>query len=597
MKRSWRLRPIGRWPSRVGGALVATALVVAMSPAAGGARAERAAPSTMTPGEHLAILAKYGKNYLARLRPEVVQRLSAGGQTLVKIAQDDGKLQSLAANASSTLRRQSTRAQGPRAARAGFANDTFAAEDFFSRLTGMTQSETSTAWCGSNALIGFNDSGSLVSTLFLAQSPSGSLSFTGWAQSTNAGRGYTDRGALLADPIPGDLMFRDLLGDPVVGCTSQRNFYFASLAVDTGPGAAFANTDITVSASTDGGTTFGPAVAASAKDANLHFLDKPWMAVEPGRTASPSDDVLHVAYLDFDLTGLEGGGPCPEQVRLAMEYVRSTDGGRQWSRPQVLEETCELDGSLQAAQVEVGPGDAVYVAWERFAPDGAVREIRIRRSSDLGATFGPTVTAGPITGIGDGSALQGLFRTGLDLQGLAVDQSSGPRRGTVYITYHDGNARQKPDPAGFCNAAPTYCFGDVYLTKSTNGGTTWSAPVRINNDDITVGIDQWFPALDVDSTGAVWVSYYDRRRDERNFLIDTFVARSGNGGSTWTNTRATAAQFPPITGWQDVFVNPAYMGDYIAIAADLTGRNAGVIAAWGDNALGDANVVQRRFEG
>jgi len=39
------------------------------------------------------------------------------------------------------------------------------------------------------------------------------------------------------------------------------------------------------------------------------------------------------------------------------------------------------------------------------------------------------------------------------------------------------------------------------------------------------------------------------------------------------------------------------MGDYIAGAADATGRFPGVIAAWGDNALGDANVVQRRFEG
>ncbi|MET0418648.1 MAG: sialidase family protein [Actinoplanes sp.] len=568
-----------------------------MTPAASGAEAQQAAPSAMTLGEHLAILAKYGQNYVERLRPEVLQRLSAGGQTLIKLAQDKDRLQSLAANAASALRRQSIRAQGPRAARPGFANDTFAAEDFYSRLTGMTQSETTASWCGPNALIGFNDSGSFVSTAFLAQSPSGSLSFNGWARSADAGRHYIDRGALLADPIPGNLMFRDLLGDPVIGCTGPQNFYYASLAMDTGPGAAFATSDVTVSASTDGGTTFAPAVAASAKDANLHFLDKPWLAVEPGRTFASSDDVLHVAYLDIDLTGVAGaGGPCPDQAHFALEYVRSTDGGRNWSAPTVLDEACELDASLQAAQVEAGPGDAVYVAWERFAADGAARETRIRRSADLGTTFVPAATVAPVTGIGDGNVLQGQFRTGLDLQGLAVDQSRGPRAGTVYVTYHDGSARQKPDPAGFCNASATYCFGDVYLVRSTNGGATWSAPVRINNDDITLGIDQWFPAVDVDSTGAVWVSYYDRRRDVRNFLIDTFVARSADGGSTWANMRATEAQFPPITGWQDVVVNPAYMGDYIAVTADVTGRNPGAIAAWGDNALGDANVVQRRFE-
>ncbi len=597
MKRWWDLRPAGRWPSRVGGALVATALVVTLGPVPGGARAEQAAPSSVTPGQHLAMLAKYGKNYLSRLRPEVVQRLSAGGQTLIKIAQDQAQLQGLTTNAASALRRQSTRAQGPRAARPGFANDAFAAEDFFSRLTGMTQSETTAAWCGDNALIGFNDSGSFVSTLFLAQSPSGSLSFTGWARSADAGRGYTDRGALLADPIPADLMFRDLLGDPVIGCTGNRTFYYASLAIDTGAAEAFANSAITVSASADGGATFGPAVAASAKDANLHFLDKPWMAVEPGPSAASSDDVLHVAYLDIDLTGLAGaGGPCPDQAHFALEYVRSTDGGRTWAPPLVLEESCEQDASLQAVQVEAGPGDAVYAAWERYAPDGAAREIRIRSSADLGGAFGPAVTVSPVTGIGDGFVSQGLFRTGLDLQGLAVDQSRGPRRGTLYVTFHDGRARQKPDPAGFCNASPTYCFGDVYLTRSADGGATWSAPVRINDDDVRLGIDQWFPAVDVDRTGAVWVSYYDRRRDVRNFLIDTFVARSADGGATWANRRATATSFAPVTGWQDVFVNPAYMGDYIAIAADVTGRNSGAIAAWGDNSLGDANVVQRRFE-
>jgi hypothetical protein len=99
----------------------------------------------------------------------------------------------------------------------------------------------------------------------------------------------------------------------------------------------------------------------------------------------------------------------------------------------------------------------------------------------------------------------------------------------------------------------------------------------------------------VDRAGTVWVSYYDRRRDSRNLLLDTFVARSNDGGLRWTNTRATTQSFAPVTGWQDVVVNPFYMGDYIAVASDSTGSSPGVIAAWGDNSLGDANIVQRRF--
>src|ERR1700730_14891549 len=41
------------------------------------------------------------------------------------------------------------------------------------RITGFTQSETSTAWCGSNVVVGFNDSGSFVET------------FNGFAQGTS----------------------------------------------------------------------------------------------------------------------------------------------------------------------------------------------------------------------------------------------------------------------------------------------------------------------------------------------------------------------------------------------------------------------------
>lgn len=601
MRPVWRVRLSKRVLIRLGGGLLAVVLVGGLSPVVASATTAGAVTGVaaqMTVGEHLKLLASYGKNYLSRLRPEVVARLSSGGQTLIRFAEKAAELDQLAVKAKAVQAKANVKPQGPRGARPGFANDTFAAEDFFSRLTGMTQSETTASWCSSNALIGYNDSGSFVSTAFLALSPSGSLSFNGWGQSTNAGGSYTDRGALIADPIPADLQFRDVLGDPVIGCTGPHTFYYASLAMDTGRLGAFANSDITVSRSVDGGTTFGPAVAAVAKDAFLHFLDKPWMSVEPGPTSATSDDVVHVTYTDFDFSGFEGSGPCPFQTRSAIEYVRSIDGGQTWSAPLVIEERCDSDGSLQGSQVEAGTGDNVYVAWERFPFDFVTtREIAISRSTDLGLSFGSAQSVAHLTPLGDGFVLQGIFRAALDLQGLAIDQSNGPRRGTVYLTFADGVNRQKPDPLGLCGGTATYCFGDVFLTKSSNGGGTWSTPVRINNDDIQLGIDQWFPAVDVDSSGAVWTAFYDRRRDERNFLIDTFVARSTDGGATWSNVRATKDAFAPITGWQDFVVNPFYMGDYISVAADATGLYSGVITAWGDNALGDANVVQRKFEG
>lgn len=593
MRRAWSTGFPSRKLSRLAGGVIVLALVAGLQPAT--AAAEPRPAGQMTVGEHLEVLASYGGSYQARLRPEVAARLSSGGQQLVTLAEMGSEIEQLAAAAQAMPKTSRVRPQGPRITRPGLANDAFAAEDLFSRLTGMTQNETSAAWCGSNAVIGFNDSGSFVSTAFLALSPSGSVSLNGWSQSTDSGRRYTDRGALIADPIPPDLAVRDLLGDPVIGCTSERNFYYASLAFDLSADGSSADSGISVSRSTDGGTSFGPAAMAASKDADLHFLDKPWLAVEPGATSSPSDDVLHVSYTDFDFSGFEEQGPCPGEGRTAIEYVRSTDGGTTWSPPLVLDEVCDRDGFLQGSQVDVGVGDDVYVAWEAYPPDPTtIRELRIRRSTDLGAGFGATVPVTPVTSIGDSFGLQGNFRAFLDLQGLAVDQTSGSRQGTVYLTFQDGSARQKPDPLGLCGGTATYCFGDVYLVSSTDGGGTWSAPVRINDDDIRLGIDQWFPAVAVDRSGTVWVAYHDRRRDSRNFMIDTFVARSRDGGARWTQQRATRASFPPIVG-QDLIINPFYMGDYITVAADATGRSAGVIVAWGDNSLGDANVVQRRF--
>ena len=150
----------------------------------------------------------------------------------------------------------------------------------------------------------------------------------------------------------------------------------------------------------------------------------------------------------------------------------------------------------------------------------------------------PARVVDAVTPIGDGFSVQGNFRTFIALQGLAVDTSRTASRGNVYVTWHDGRFRSQPDPVGGCDGA-RYCFGDALLARSTNNGNNWATAVRVNDDDIRRGIDQIFPALDVDSSGTVWVGFYDRRWDDRNFLLDFVVARSTNRGATFSNTRAT----------------------------------------------------------
>ncbi len=529
--------------------------------------------------DHLQQLVDVSENLKQRLGRAAEKMLSSGGLQLITLGE---RLETI---------------RGALSHRPG--SDPSAAEDFLSRLAGMTQSETSVAWCGSNAVIGFNDSGSFVGTLLGFFSPSNSFSFNGWSRSSNAGGTFKDLGALVADPLPAGVAFHDLFGDPVLGCTDSATFYYASLAIETGslpidsliPSGVFSS-GISVSKSTNGGASWGGAVMAVREGAPTHFLDKPWMAVAPGPTSSPGDDVIHVTYTDFDFSGDVCGFDADgfPILRTAIEYVQSVNGGATWSTPLVIDQVCGFE-FLQGSQVEVGLGSDVYVAWEHYAADFVTREIRISKSTNGGSSFGAPVVVQPVTPVGDSFVLQGNFRAFLDFQGLAVDRSAGPNTGNVYITWHDGRNRSAFDPFGFCDGGPTYCFGDIFLTRSVDGGAHWSTPIRVNNDHVGAAVDQFMPAVEVDSTGSILVFFYDRRRDARNFRIDTFLARSVDGGSSWSNSRVTSTNFPPITGWEDVVVNPFYMGDYIGIAVDATQAQAGVVLAWGDNSLGDANVL------
>ncbi|CBE67408.1 MAG: exo-alpha-sialidase [Candidatus Methylomirabilis oxygeniifera] len=441
-----------------------------------------------------------------------------------------------------------------------------------SRFTGFTQSETSTAWCGNNVVVGFNDSGSYVETYF----SSGGLSFNGVARSTNKGGSFADLGHLNPGPV-----FTDFLGgDPVIACSDPNTFYYASLF------ARAATSDISVSKSTDGGATFGNPISAVSKSSLTHFPDKPWMAVDP-----TSPNRLFVTYTDFDssgaMCGFDGGDPI---LRTAIELVRSTDGGVSWGPPVVVREVCDPDG-VQGSQVAVGPAGEVYVAWEAFAASGA-SEIDIRKSTDNGSTFGPLVKVNDAICAGSCARLQGNFRSS-EFPTLAVDRSGTSTNGYVYIAWNDGRNLTVPD---FWVGA--YGYTDILFSRSTDGGATWLAPVRVNNNpeplSSGLGTDQYQPGIAVDKAGKIGVCFYDRRRDPSNFLIDWECASSKDAGISWKNKKMTKKNFPAVPS-QDLLLNSRYMGDYDGLASDFTKTNSGFIGAWGDNSLGNPDIKAGKF--
>jgi hypothetical protein len=525
-----------------------------------------------------------------KVPPTILRKLSGGVRNYIHLAQRWKEL----GPAWSSARAQGL--ESPTALPAGVSSFTpiavsLPAKDLSSRFAGFVQSETSSAWCGSNVVVGYNDTAS-----FFQVFPGESASFVGYAVSTNSGTSFRGGKTLPPVSLPAGVLLRSLIGDPVVACTSKTNFFFSSMMLDTlNDGGQVMG--VSVSSSTDGGFTFGGDVMAVGKvfGEQDHILDKDWFTVDPTNAMR-----LYVTYTDIDFTG----ALCPSDTRVAIEIVSSADGGATWSSPTVVKETCAGSaGAVQGSQVIVGSGGEVYVAYESFDAFGNPQMIEIASSTDRGQSFTPPVVVSPVTPVGGvnilgngDQTLQGGFRTN-EFPSLAIDRSPKPSNGNVYIAWNDGGSFV----GDLVSATTAYVYADILVSRSQDG-VTWSPPVRVNNNPEPLifgtpgsSTDQYEPGLAVDQTsGKLGVCFYDRRRDPKNFRIDRECAKSTNQGATWTNTRVTATSFAPEIG-QDAFLEPDYMGDYDTVASEFLGTKAGFFGAWGDNTKGNPDVLGSRF--
>ena len=129
---------------------------------------------------------------------------------------------------------------------------------------------------------------------------------------------------------------------------------------------------------------------------------------------------------------------------------------------------------------------------------------------------------------------------------------------------------------------------DVFLTTSTNGGTTWSAPSRVNAADSGAGNDQWFPWAAVNPVdGTVGVLYNDRSYDPTHDTHGATLSESPAGGAGFTSRQvSTAASHPRNSVFFDAGSDApgcetcaVFNGDYIGLAYGSDGR---ANAVWTD---------------
>lgn len=409
----------------------------------------------------------------------------------------------------------------------------------------FTQSETSLVLgAGRTVVAAYNDSGSLVEQT--------SLHFDGFSRSVDGGASWMDGGSVrnrafgsAGDPV----LARDDVSETIYLCTLWYN-----------------GSGLNVFRSTDNGQTFNTPVNAMPgflqASGGADFLDKPWITVD--NAAGPGRGNVYVVARNFP--------PASGAARGGIVFSRSTDGGRTFGPAPGLLLAPQGSQNVQGAWVTVGPDHGVYVFWydQNFSPP----RIQMRKSTDQGVTFGSPVTVAALAALPPGLSNGNLgleFRTNSFPQALV-----NPVNGHVYVVYND-------NPPGVDR-------GDIFLVRSTDGGATWSAPQRVNNDP-TIR-DQWQPALAVTPDGTrLFVGFYDRRLDLANRLIDTFGAIADLSGGTVSfgpSFRITNQSFPAVFG-VDPVVNATYMGDYDQAVAD----NSQFYYTWADNRLPQPNVPTR----
>ncbi len=321
-------------------------------------------------------------------------------------------------------------------------------------------------------------------------------------------------------------------GDPVVTYDANGNLYFGHLSNPPSPGYWIDR--IVVQKSTNGGQTWNNGVGIGFTPPKNQ--DKEWLIAD--WTNSPYRNNVYMGWTEFDSYGSSG---VLDSTRIL--FSRTTDAGASWSTPVRISDkggNCiDEDETVEGAVPAVGPNGEVYLAWS--GPLG----IMFDKSTDGGSTWGTDVFVTSQPGGWD-YAIPGIYRAnGLPI--TACDISNSPYRGNVYVQWTDQRN-------GTSNT-------DAFIIKSTDGGTTWGNVVRVNDDTTTR--HQFFSWMTVDPmTGVVYVCFYDRRNTTGN-STDFFVAKSTDGGETFTNFKVSDSSFTPTSG--------IFFGDYSCIAA-LNGK-------------------------
>lgn len=328
----------------------------------------------------------------------------------------------------------------------------------------------------------------------------------------------------------------------------------------------------------------------AANGGNYARATDPWVTITP-------DGTVHAMGL-----ATTGGSFQPGSIN-AMLAVRSVDGGNSWSVPQTLiQDGPGFFNDKNAMTADATRIGYVYAVWDRLAAGGGgptmfarttdnglswepAREIfdpgsdsqtignlivvledgtlvnlftlidgsgpnertsaQVMRSTDQGTTWTAPVEIAEMLGIGASDPQTGTpVRDGAILAQIAA----APTGNTLYVVWQD---------ARFTSGARDA----IAMSRSTNGGLTWSTPTRVSTDTSVAAFTPSVHVLDNGTVGVTWYDFRSNTSDSNTLPTDYWLAVSDDGGDTWAETRVA----PPFDLAIAANAGGYFVGDYQAL--------------------------------
>ena len=333
-----------------------------------------------------------------------------------------------------------------------------------------------------------------------------------------------------------------VFGDPCLASDYKGNIYYLHLAA---PGMERSSKEflssIVLQKSTDKGKTWTDGVAIGYN--NTHQQDKHWVGIRP------QTGELAVTWTEFDRYGSHN----PDDKSRIL-FSKSTDFGETWTEPVKINQydgdCLDSDNTVEGAVPVIDKNGNIYVAWAYN------EKIYFDKSTDGGKTWlDKDIIIANQPG-GWEYDIPGVYRTN-GMPVLNIDHSDGKYGGTLYVNWSD--QRKGTDNT------------DIFISKSTDGGHTWSKPKRVNSDNSQT--HQYLTWMKIDpATGYIYIVYYDRSKynDKRT---DVTLSYSFDGGETFQSVLISDKPFVPR---KNVFMGDynnidAYKGFVTPIWTDLTG--------------------------